>query len=217
MLLTGLAPVLSLVLVAAVQGQFTQACSSATGICFNQVFDPVTNVSIGVVLPLSGSFCSDFIAQVTTPIPYGASGFSLAPAEDSDPSIRTFQLPTPTGAVSGSTMLIQQTVPTPGNSRLVPIATGASISMSPLSKWTATTATMVFRCQNCFASTSIAAASPVQLTVFRTNTPPTYPVPGAFNGTVSTDGAMSNTFHIADSAVFESKDYEAFLSAASLA
>ncbi|KAF7306279.1 hypothetical protein MIND_00418800 [Mycena indigotica] len=209
----------------------TRTCSSTIGLCFNQVSDPATQMSVGLVLPPSGSFNREFIAQVTIPLPYGAAGFSLVDTQGTgstsandqkadeffgtEPVMLEWFLAatqhTAAGAVSVNVLLVQRSMPSPDKAQLVPMVSDANITVSPLSAYTATNATFIYRCKKCFNMDSSG-----YLLLFRTDASPMYPAPGAYNASFTTKGATITRIDLANISEFESRDYASFLSAASL-
>ncbi|KAF8191074.1 hypothetical protein K438DRAFT_1935531 [Mycena galopus ATCC 62051] len=198
-------------------GQLTEVCNPGTGLCFNQAFDEATESTFGFVLPTEGIFTDDFITTITTPVPYGFVGFGIGnagkiPVMSVAGVMTAFTIPGPIGTLQNAMLMQQSTLSTNGT-QLVPNSSGGLVSISKLSFWNATSATFIFRCQNC----SLAAPPAVggfHLAVFQSYEPGIYPAFDALNATFKTDKAAVSGFDIHNIAALRTTDYDAFLVAA---
>ncbi|KAJ7604673.1 hypothetical protein DFH06DRAFT_1310359 [Mycena polygramma] len=168
-------------------GQFTAVCNPPAEICFNQASDGPTNSSFGFILPIGGTFTSDFLATITTPLPSGFVGFGIGNAGE---------------------------IPAANKTLIVPNASGGIVSISKLSAFTATSATFVFRCQNC--SLAPPGDGGFHLTVFRSLEPAIFPPATGGNATLKTDNATISGFDIPDIGPFTSVEYSDFLISAAV-
>ncbi|KAJ6590049.1 hypothetical protein DFH09DRAFT_1140757 [Mycena vulgaris] len=198
-------------------GQLTEVCNPGTGLCFNQAFDEATESIFGFVLPTEGTFTDDFITTITTPVPYGFVGFGIGNAgEISELNVAgvmtLFTSPGPIGTFQ-NVMFMQQSTLSTNNTQLVPNSSGGLVSISKLSFWNATSATFIFRCQNC-SLTAPPAGEGFHLAVFQSYEPAIYPAFDALNATFKTDEATISGFDIDDIAALRSTDYDSFLVAA---
>ncbi|KAJ6561611.1 hypothetical protein B0H19DRAFT_1068365 [Mycena capillaripes] len=200
-------------------GQLTEMCNPETGLCFNQAFDEATESTFGFVLPTEGTFTDDFLATITTPLPYGFVGFGIGntgkiPGLSAATLMTRFTSPGPTGTLQNA-MLVQQSTLSTNGSQLVPNSSGGLISISKLSFWNATLATFIFRCQNCsFAAPP--ADEGFHLALFQSYEPGIYPAFDALNATLKTDEAIISGFDIDNIAALRSTDYDSFLVATGL-
>jgi hypothetical protein len=99
---------------------------------------------------------------------------------------------------------------------LVPTASGGLVSISALSTWNATSATFIFRCQNCSVQETESSGG-FGLKVFQSYKLPDYPSPDALNATLNVEEATISGLALNDIELLRSVDYDMFLSAAGLA
>ncbi|KAJ7173009.1 hypothetical protein C8R43DRAFT_978197 [Mycena crocata] len=196
--------------------QLTETCDPKTGLCFSQAFDTATETSFGFVLPPHGTFSNDFMAKVTTPLPYGFVGFGVGnateiPQRSVGVFMTLFTVPGVVGALQFA-MLAQQTDLSSEENMLVPAASGGIVTVSTLSTWNATAATFIFRCQNCFQAT--VHTQTVEVAVFHSYERPIYPTPDALNASLSLKEATMGGFTVPNTTALESTDYDLFLRAA---
>ncbi|KAJ6490917.1 hypothetical protein C8R45DRAFT_1213103 [Mycena sanguinolenta] len=195
----------------------TEVCNPGNGLCFHQAFDEATESTFGFVLPTEGTFTDDFITTITTPVPYGFVGFGIGNAGEiprlSAAGVMTaFAIPGTIGTFQKAMLMQQSTLSTNGT-QLVPNSSGGLLSISNLSFWNATSATFIFRCQNCsFAAP--AADEGFHLTVFQSYELGIYPTFDALNATFKTDEATISGFDVDNIAALRSTHYDSFLVAA---
>ncbi|KAJ6513717.1 hypothetical protein C8R47DRAFT_1091686 [Mycena vitilis] len=194
-------------------GQFTAVCNPPAEICFNQASDAPTNSSFGFILPIGGKFTNDFLATITTPLPSGFVGFGIGNAGEI-PQLNIVALMKNSSGTPQQAMLVQPSTLSANKALIVPNASGAFVSMSKLSTFTATSATFVFRCQNC--SLAPPGDGGFHLTVFRSLEPAIYPPASGGNATLRTDNATISGFNIPGIGPFTSVEYSAFLISAAV-
>ncbi|GJE88562.1 cellobiose dehydrogenase-like protein [Phanerochaete sordida] len=131
-----------------------RACTSAGGVCINQITEPVTGIAFGFAVPQDvrgpGALGGDFVANITIPLPYGFA--ALQGGSSATPS------PFHTACFMGGRVLpnasydwfqiVQFDQLSPDGKTAVPVA-GPNITISPLSFWHRDLASFVYRCTNC--------------------------------------------------------------------
>ncbi|KAJ7654080.1 hypothetical protein DFH06DRAFT_1299142 [Mycena polygramma] len=182
--------------------------------------DGPTNSSFGFILPIGGTFTSDFLALITTPLPSGFVGFGIGNAGEI-PALNIVALMTSSSGTPQQAMLVQPSTLSfvthyrrANKTLIVPNASGGIVSISKLSAFTATSATFVFRCQNCSLAPS--GDGGFHLTVFRSLEPAIFPPTTGGNATLKTDNATISGFDIPDIGPFTSVEYSDFLISAAV-
>ncbi|KAJ7053316.1 hypothetical protein C8F01DRAFT_1260648 [Mycena amicta] len=204
-------------------GQSTIVCNPTGTLCFNQVFDKATQITIGLALPPNGALNADFLAQLSVPIPYGFAGFgpadgskTVVPQSSVEGFVTRFSTSGSSGAVV-SAMLIQQSILSSDKTKLIPIDAGGVITVSTLSTGTPNSAKFVFRCQGCFGAGPDAHSGPLLLSVFSSPQAPEYPAVDALNATLPLSrGVIVGSVRFADVAALQTDDYLAYLKVAGL-
>ncbi|KAF7324069.1 hypothetical protein MKEN_00629300 [Mycena kentingensis (nom. inval.)] len=199
-----------------VGAQTMEKCNTQGTLCFQQITDPTTQITLGLALPPGGAIDVDFLAQLTVPVPYGFAGFgvganSAIPQASVGGFVTRFTLSGPSGAVVNA-MLVQQNTLSADGSKLFPTsAGGGTVQVSSLSSYTSTAANFIFRCQNCLTSSD---SGPLGLTLFSSSRAPIYPAIDALNATLLTAGATISTVEFSDTVGLQTAEYAGYLAVA---
>ncbi|GJE89919.1 hypothetical protein PsYK624_060310 [Phanerochaete sordida] len=132
----------------------SRACTSATGVCIDQITEPVTGVAFGFAVPQNvsgpGALGNDFVANITVPLPYGFAGLqggsSAAPSHFHIAALMGGRV-LPNASYEWF-LIVQFDELSPDGTTAEPVA-GPAITISPLSFWHHDHASFVFRCANC--------------------------------------------------------------------
>ncbi|KAF7345686.1 hypothetical protein MVEN_01588400 [Mycena venus] len=220
-------------------------CDPVTGLCFEQFFNSVLNVTIGFALPPMKS--KDFVNEVLVlgvsyihlvlevvtqtvksfPLPYGFAGVVL---ESDDNARRAFQQGPVTLAwyaiftsaeeaseTPFSTEYCRAEIATAGsNHTLMPLITAPIVTtFSPLTTWGNGGAQFIFRCQNCSIITDHFTNAKAKLTTVISTSYPVYIDNTLTLANLSLTGAQYQEFTL-DTKAAQFSNYSSILAAASL-
>ncbi|KAJ7483606.1 hypothetical protein FB451DRAFT_1235112 [Mycena latifolia] len=193
-------------------GQSQTVCNPTSGLCFEQFFSPVLNVTVGFALPPEDEL--EFTNEVLVlgmlwpsfPLPYGFAGVVLGDTDALDENSTNLStllwysgFATP-DAASVATFSISDCVAelaTRGSAhKLTPIMnTPVATTFSPMTTWGNGGAQFIFRCQNCnIVADYFAQAAEVTLTTLISTTYPEYIDYTMTKANVSLVGAQHQEF-----------------------
>ncbi|KAJ7460100.1 hypothetical protein B0H11DRAFT_2242319 [Mycena galericulata] len=223
-------------LVAVTICQSTTVCNPVTGICFEQLFNPSLNVTVGLALPPKED--SEFVNEAlilgvsrtfrftSFPLPYGFAGVLLghqnsvveqAPVvgvmwyedfvSEAQEESTPFSIDDCRAEIAASG----------SNNSLIPLLHAPlTATFSPLTTWGTTAARFIFRCPNCSILTDyLTATGETTLTTVISTSYPMYIDDTLTLANLSLLGAQYEEFTFNTTAAYFS-NYSAFLSAAGL-